>query len=160
MGSSTGTSIFDPGGGGFTWPLRTTTGLASGFFSSSGIHARYNTPGIEQMERRTAVFLARADDDAVGLAGSCALGAVAMGDRVDIFLLGEAVRAVVLGAEDEGASRLLRQARAAGARIFACSQSTVAARLDTAAVESALDAVVGWPTILEWTRGVSDRFFF
>jgi hypothetical protein len=24
----------------------------------------------------------------------------------------------------------------------------------------ALDAVVGWPTILDWSAGVADRFFF
>jgi len=114
------------------------------------------------MERRTAVFLARADDDAVRLAGSCALAAAAMGDRVDVFLLGAAVRAVVEGAaEPEGAAGALHRARAAGAcRLFACSQSTVEARLEPASAEAALDAVVGWPTMLEWTRGVTDRFFF
>jgi hypothetical protein len=26
--------------------------------------------------------------------------------------------------------------------------------------EEALDAVVGWPTILEWSKGVIDRFSF
>lgn len=112
------------------------------------------------MERRTAVFIARAADESLRLAGSCALAAVAMGARVDIYLLGEAVRAVVLEADEEGAARALFQARAAGARIFSCSQSTVEAKLGAGEVEAALDAVVGWPTILEWTRGVSDRFFF
>jgi hypothetical protein len=36
----------------------------------------------------------------------------------------------------------------------------VASRLEPSAVQDVVDAVVGWPTILEWTRGVSDRFFF
>ncbi|HVP67543.1 MAG TPA: hypothetical protein VMT17_09805 [Anaeromyxobacteraceae bacterium] len=114
------------------------------------------------MERRTAVFLCHSDDDALRLAGACALAAVALGDRVDVFLLAEAVRAVVDGAGDpDGPAAGLHQARAAGeCRLLACSRSTVESRLDPAAAEGALDAVVGWPTILEWTRGVTDRFFF
>ena len=39
-------------------------------------------------DRRTLVFLSHSDDAAVRLAGSCALAAAAMGDRVDVFLLG------------------------------------------------------------------------
>lgn len=113
------------------------------------------------MERRTVVFLSRADDEALRLAGSCALAAVAVGDRVDVFLFGEAVRAVVLGAgAPDSAAASLQEARAGGARLFSCSQSTVESKLDWAEVEAALDAVVGWPTVLEWTRGVADRFFF
>ncbi len=114
------------------------------------------------MERRTAVFLSRADETALRLAGSCALAAAAMGDRVDVFLLGPAVRAVVEASDEPGdAAAPLQQARAAGAcRLFACSQSVVEARLELDRAEAALDAVVGWPTILEWTRGVADRFFF
>ncbi|HTP50164.1 MAG TPA: DsrE family protein [Anaeromyxobacteraceae bacterium] len=114
------------------------------------------------MQRRTAVFLARADETALRLAGSCALAAVAMGDRVDVFLFGDAVRAFLGEGEDPGgAARPLAEARSSGAcRIFACSQSTVEARVDLERAEAALDAVVGWPTILEWTRGVPDRFFF
>jgi predicted peroxiredoxin len=113
-------------------------------------------------DRRTLVFLTRPDGTAVRMAGSCALAAAAMGDRVDVFLLGEAVRAVVEAAgETDDAAVALFQARSAGTcRIFACSQGVVASGLDPAAVQAALDAVVGWPTILEWTRGVADRFFF
>jgi predicted peroxiredoxin len=123
-------------------------------------------------DRRTLVFLTRPDDAAVRLAGSCALAAAAMGDRVDVFLLGDAVRAVVeavgelAGAGDraeetEDASVALFQARSAGTcRIFACSQGVVESGLDPAAAQAVVDAVVGWPTILEWTRGVADRFFF
>jgi len=112
--------------------------------------------------RRTLVFLTRADGAAVRMAGSCALAAAAMGDRVDVFLLGEAVRAVVEGAGDrEEAAHALFQARKAGTcRIFACSQGLVESGLDPAATEDVLDAVVGWPTILEWSRGVPDRFIF
>jgi len=123
-------------------------------------------------DRRTLVFLTRRDDTAVRMAGSCALAASAMGDRVDVFLLGEAVRAVVEGAGERGgaggragepddAAAVLFQARSAGTcRIFACSQGLVESGLDPGAAQEILDAVVGWPTILEWTRGVADRFFF
>jgi predicted peroxiredoxin len=108
------------------------------------------------------VFLTRPDDEAVRMAGSCALAAAAMGDRVDVFLLGESVRAVVEGAgEPDSPAAPLFQARGAGTcRVLACSQGLVASRLEPSAVQDVVDAVVGWPTILEWTRGVSDRFFF
>jgi hypothetical protein len=33
-------------------------------------------------------------------------------------------------------------------------------RLAPGAAEAALDAVAGWPTILEWSSGVVDRFSF
>jgi predicted peroxiredoxin len=96
------------------------------------------------------------------MAGSCALAAAAMGDRVDVFLLGEAVGAVVRGADepDDAAAPLFQSRQAGTCRIFACSQGLVESGLDPAAAQKVLDAVVGWPTILEWTRGVSDRFFF
>jgi predicted peroxiredoxin len=108
------------------------------------------------------VFLTRPDDVALGLAGSCALAAAAMGDRVDVFLVGDAVRAVVRGAEDpDGPARALLQAREAGrCRLLACSQGVVESGLDPGRAQAVVDAVVGWPTILEWSRGVPDRFFF
>ena len=113
-------------------------------------------------DRRTLVFLSRADEVAVRLAGACALAAAAMGDRVDVFLLGGAVRSVVEGADDADApAAALFQAREAGTcRLLACSQGLVASGLDPAAAQDVVDAVVGWPTILEWSRGVPDRFFF
>ena len=123
-------------------------------------------------DRRTLVFLTRPDGAALRMAGSCALAAAAMGDRVDVFLMGESVRAVVEAAgkragvgerdgEQDAAAAALFQARSAGTcRIFACSQGVVESGLDPAAAQAVLDAVVGWPTILEWTRGVADRFFF
>jgi predicted peroxiredoxin len=113
-------------------------------------------------DRRTLVFLCRPDGPAVRMAGSCALAAAAMGDRVDVFLLGGAVRAVVEGAgeQDDAASALLQARQAGTCRIFACSQGLVESGLDPAAAQEVLDAVVGWPTILEWSRGVADRFFF
>jgi predicted peroxiredoxin len=112
--------------------------------------------------RRIAIFLSHADETALRLAGSCALAAAAMGDRVDVFLFGPAVAAVVAATGDgEGAATLLHQARAAGTcRLHACSQSLVAERVDPGEAQGALDAVVGWPTVLEWTRGVVDRYFF
>jgi hypothetical protein len=45
-------------------------------------------------------------------------------------------------------------------RLFACSASVAEERVDPARAERAFDAVVGWPTVLEWSRGVVDRFFF
>lgn len=114
-------------------------------------------------ERRTIVFLSHADDAAVRIAGSCALAAAALGDRVDVFLLGEAVRAVVeCGADPEdGPAQALFQAREAGnCRLLACSAGLVESGLDPAAADGVVDAVVGWPTILEWSRGVPDRFSF
>jgi hypothetical protein len=114
-------------------------------------------------ERRAVVFLSHADEAALRLAGSCALAAAALGDRVDVFLFGPAVGAVIAAhaeASDEPGG-LLHQARAGGGcRLVACSASVVEARVPLAAAEQALDAVVGWPTIIEWSRGVVDRFFF
>ena len=118
------------------------------------------TPSVP--DRRIAVFLSHADETALRLAGSCALAAAAMGDRVDVFLFGPAVAAVVAAFDErESAAALLHQAREAGTcRLLACSQSLVAGKVDPAEAGRALDAVVGWPTVIEWTRGVVDRFFF
>jgi predicted peroxiredoxin len=112
---------------------------------------------------RTVVFLSHADPGALRLAASCALTAAAMGDRVDVFLFGPAVRAVVDASTDDAAEEelsLLAQARGTGCRLIACSASVVAEKIPLSDAERALDAVVGWPTILEWSRGVVDRFFF
>ena len=114
-------------------------------------------------ERRVVVFLSHADEGALRLAGSCALAASALGDRVDVYLFGPAVPALVsaLGEERDEPGGLLHQAREAGAcRLVACSASVVEQRVALADAERALDAVVGWPTIVEWSRGVVDRFFF
>ena len=115
------------------------------------------------IERRTIVFLSRGDAASLRVAGSCALAAAALGDRVDVFLLGEAVRSVVEEADDreDGPAHALFQAREAGTcRLLACSAGLVESGLDPAVAQETVDAVVGWPTILEWTRGVPDRFFF
>jgi predicted peroxiredoxin len=114
------------------------------------------------MPGRTVVFVSHADPSALKGAGSAALAAVALEDRVDVFLTGPAVSAVVAAFEgelDEPAA-LLHQARRLGARLIACSASVVDEKVDLAAAQAALDAVVGWPTILEWSRGVVDRFAF
>jgi uncharacterized protein (DUF58 family) len=114
------------------------------------------------LERRVAIFLSHADESALRLAGSCALAAAAMGDRVDVFLFGPAVPAVVAArADGDGSALLLFQARQSGnCRLLGCSQSLVAEKVDPQAAERALDAVVGWPTVIEWSRGVAERFFF
>ena len=108
------------------------------------------------------IFLSHADDTALRLAGACAATAASMGDRVDVFLFGAALAALRAPAEDEEhPGSLLAQARGLGSvRLVACSASLVEARIDLAEAERAFDAVVGWPTILEWSRGVVDRFFF
>ncbi len=114
-------------------------------------------------DRRAVVFLTHGDETAVRLAGSCALAAAAMGGRVDVYLFGPAVPAVVEahGGEADDAAGLLHQARAGGGcRLIACSASVVAEKVVLADAERALDAVVGWPTIVEWSRGVVDGFFF
>ncbi len=114
-------------------------------------------------DRRVAVFVSHADDTALRLAGSCALAAAASGAQVDVYLFGPAVRALVEGHDgepDEPAARL-HEARAIGTcRLVACSASLVEERVPLDAAERALDAVVGWPTILEWSRGVTERFSF
>jgi predicted peroxiredoxin len=114
------------------------------------------------MTGRTVVFLSSADPHALRAAGSCALAAVALDQRVDVFLTGPAVAVVVAahdGEADDPAS-LLQQARRMGARLIACSASVVEQKVGLGQAEAALDAVVGWPTILEWSRGVVDRFSF
>ncbi len=114
-------------------------------------------------ERRVAVFLSHADEVALRVAGSCALAAAAAGDRVDVYLFGPAVRAVVEAhgdLPDEAGARLHEARRAGQCRLVACSASVVEEKVSLDAAERALDAVVGWPTILEWSRGVTERFSF
>jgi uncharacterized protein (DUF58 family) len=114
------------------------------------------------MAGRVVLFVSHADATALRLAGSCALAASSMGDRVDVFLFGAALAAAVEARGDrDHAAALLQQAReSGGCRLLGCSASLVEARVDGAAAEAALDAVVGWPTMMEWSRGVVDRFFF
>src|SRR6266545_4723727 len=94
-------------------------------------------------DRRVAVFLSHADAAALRLAGSAALAASAAGDRVDVYLFGPAVRALVEahdGEPDEPAA-LLHQARSAGAcRLIACSASIVEEKVPLDAAHRALDA--------------------
>ena len=114
------------------------------------------------MAGRVVLFVSHADATALRLAGSCALAAAALEDRVDVFLFGPAVTAAVEAHGDpDHPAALLHQARAAGTcRLLACSASVVAEKVDPGRAEATLDAVVGWPTVLEWSRGVVDRFFF
>lgn len=118
--------------------------------------------GLRLMPGRIVLFVSHADATALRLAGSCALAAASMNDRVDVFLFGPAASAAVDAHGDpDHAAALLHQARAAGAcRLLGCSASLVEQRVEPARAEAALDAVVGWPTVLEWSRGIVDRFFF
>jgi predicted peroxiredoxin len=111
---------------------------------------------------RTVVFVASDAPHALRSAGACALAAVSVEQRVDVFLTGPAVTAVVAAHEGEAddPAALLQQARRLGARLVACSASVVEQKVALDDAEVALDAVVGWPTILEWSRGVVDRFSF
>jgi predicted peroxiredoxin len=114
-------------------------------------------------DRRVVIFVTRGEAGALRLAGSCALAATALGDRVDVFLFGGAVRAVVAahGEDPDEPGGLLQQARTVGTcRLIACSASVVEERVPLGDAERALDAVVGWPTILEWSGNVVDRFSF
>jgi uncharacterized protein (DUF58 family) len=114
------------------------------------------------MASRVAVFLSGAGPTALRLAGSCALTAAAMGDRVDVFAFGPAI-AALLEARDEpdhAAAPLLRSREAGRVRLLACSASVVEEKVPIAEAERVFDAVVGWPTVVEWSRGVVDRFFF
>ncbi len=114
------------------------------------------------MAGRVVLFVSHADGTALRLAGSCALAAAAMEERVDVFLFGPAVSAMVEARGDaDHPGALLHRARGEpGCRLLACSASVVSERVDPARAEAAVDAVVGWPTIVEWSRGVVDRFFF
>ena len=114
-------------------------------------------------DRRTVVFVSRGDPTSLKLAGSAALAASAAGDRVDVFLFGASVSPIVAARAEEGEEpgALFYQARSIGAcRLIACSASVVEEKVPLEEANQALDAVVGWPTILEWSAGVSDRFFF
>ncbi len=111
---------------------------------------------------RVVIFVSHADATALRLAGTCALAAGAMGDRVDVFLFGPAVPAAVEAHvdPDHPAARLHEARAGAGCRLLACSASVVEERVDPALADAAVDAVIGWPTVIEWSRGVVDRFFF
>ncbi|BDG10395.1 hypothetical protein [Anaeromyxobacter paludicola] len=116
-------------------------------------------------QARVAIFLSHDDPVALRLAGSCAATAAARGDRVDVFAFGPALPALVEAAahgEREGGAALLVETRASaeGCRLLACSASLVEQKVSPDAAETTFDAVVGWPTVMEWSRGVVDRFFF
>jgi hypothetical protein len=114
------------------------------------------------MPGRAVLFVTRADATSLRLAGSCALSAAALDARVDVFLFGPAVRAVVeaQGDPDHEAALLLRARADSGCRLLACSASLLEEGVEPGRAEAVVDAVVGWPTVVEWSRGVVDRFFF
>jgi hypothetical protein len=80
---------------------------------------------------------------------------------VDVYVFGPAVPALVAAREDpDHAGARLSSARGAQVRLLACSASVVEERVPPAEAEAAFDAVIGWPTVIEWSRGVVDRFSF
>ncbi len=111
---------------------------------------------------RVAIFLAHDDATSLRLAAACALTAAAMGDRVDLFVFGPAVRALVAARDDEDhpAAPVARTRAAGEVRLLACSASVVEEKVELPLAEQTFDAVVGWPTVMDWSRGVPDRFFF
>jgi uncharacterized protein (DUF58 family) len=113
------------------------------------------------MPNRVVLFVSSADAAALKRAGSCALAAAAMNDRVDVFLFGPAaVAATEAHGDPDHPASLLQMARGGTCRLLGCSAELVEAKVEPKRAEVALDAVVGWTTVLEWSRGVVDRFFF
>ena len=71
-----------------------------------------------------------------------------------------AVRAVVEAhgeLPDEPGGRLHEAREAGRCRVIACSESVVLEKVPLGDAERALDAVVGWPTVLAWSEGVVER---
>jgi len=113
------------------------------------------------MPDRVILFVSSSDAAALKRAGSCALAAASMNDRVDVFLFGAAaVAATEAHGDPDHPAALLQKARSATCRLLGCSAELVEAKVPMTEAEAALDAVVGWTTVLEWSRGVADRFFF
>jgi len=113
------------------------------------------------MAGRVVLFVTTADAPALRRAGACALAAAAMNERVDVFLFGPAAVAVTEAHGDpDHPAALLQEARSPSCRLLGCSAELLEAKVPPSRTEVALDAVVGWATVLEWSRGVIDRFFF
>lgn len=125
------------------------------------------------------VFLHRGDYDAVHQGLSIAAAATALGRPVEVYFFWFALERLVRGKLDEPdlerddvnatmelrgvptLRQLLHVVRDSGhAKVFACSGSMVSVGLTPPDVEPAVDALIGWSTILQRTAGVVDRFMF
>lgn len=127
------------------------------------------------------VVFARAGDlESLHLAASTAAAATAMGRPVHLFLFWHALERWVAGtlaqaphpARPElteafgpegfpGPDELFAAARATGLlTTYGCTASAQLLRLAPDRLQAAVDHPVGWATILEATRGVTDRFSY
>ena len=124
------------------------------------------------------MFVTRGDFEAMHLALSAALAAVSMGRKVELFFFWFALERLAKGKLDEldlrhdvadaierrqvpTPAELSKQLRASGlSTYFACSGSVAALGLLPTDVEPHVDALIGWPSILQRTRGATDRLSF
>jgi predicted peroxiredoxin len=124
------------------------------------------------------VFVTRGDYEAMHLALSAALAAVSMGRKAELFFFWFALERLVQGRMEEADIRadvadamekrqvptlkdLYTQVRQSGlSTTFACSGSVAALGLLPTDVEPHVDALIGWPSILNRTRGATDRLAF
>ncbi len=124
-----------------------------------------------------AVFLNSGAYDAVHQGLSIAASAASLGREVELYFFWWALERLVKGGLDASDVRedvademercgvptirqLLEVVRGSGkARLFACSGSLASLGLKPTDVETHVDQIVGWTTILQRTAGVTDRFF-
>jgi peroxiredoxin family protein len=124
------------------------------------------------------VFMTRGDYEAMHLGLSAALAAVSGGRKVELFFFWFALERLAKGRMVEADVRadvadamekrqvptlkeLYQQVRQSGlSTSFACSGSVAAIGLLPTDVEPHVDALIGWPSILQRTRGATDRFVF
>ncbi len=125
------------------------------------------------------VFFHRGEYDAVHQGLSVAAAAVAMGRKVELYFFWWALERLVRGnldepdleREDVAATmelrgvptlrQLLDVVRDSGnATLFACTGSMASLGVKPPDVESRVDLLIGWTSILQRTAGVTDRFFF
>jgi peroxiredoxin family protein len=125
------------------------------------------------------IFLHQGEYDAVHQGLSIAASATALGRPVELYFFWWALERLVRGNLDEPdlerddvsatmelrgvptLRQLLDVVRDSGlATLFACTGSMASIGLTPPDVEPKVDALIGWVSILQRTRGVTDRFQF
>jgi peroxiredoxin family protein len=125
------------------------------------------------------IFLHAGEYDAVHQGLAIAAAATSMGRRVELYFFWWALERLVRGNLDEPdlerddvaatmelrgvptLRQLLDVVRDSGqARLYACTGSMAAVGLTPPDVEPKVDGLIGWVSILQRTRGVTDRFQF
>lgn len=124
------------------------------------------------------LFVTRGDYEAMHLALSAALAAVSLGRKVELYFFWFALERLARGRMVEADLRadvadamerrqvpslqaLYQEVRKSGlSSAFACSGSLAALGLLPTEVEPHVDALIGWTSILQRTRGASDRLTF